>query len=89
MKLLLLLYETAYVYFWIIVNSILIVKFHIYILNIDYMLYKICCTLSVCVWVYSTYINNVDDKQKLYVEFVKIKLLMYCYIPKTFNLKIF
>lgn len=53
------------------------------------MLYKICCTLSVCVWVYSTYINNVDDKQKLYVEFVKIKLLMYCYIPKTFNLKIF
>lgn len=49
LKLLLLLYETAYVYFWIIVNSILIVKFHIYILNIDYMLYKICCTLSVCV----------------------------------------
>lgn len=70
MKLLLLFYETAYVYFWIIVNSILIVKFHIYILNIDYMLYKM------CVWVYSTYINNVDDKQN---KIIPIHLLLYNY----------
>lgn len=70
MKLLLLFYETAYVYFWIIVNSILIVKFHIYILNIDYMLYKM------CVWVYSTYINNVDDKQN---KIIPIYLLLSNY----------
>lgn len=70
MKLLLLFYETAYVYFWIIVNSILIVKFHIYILNIDYMLYKM------CVWVYSTYINNVDDKQN---KIIPIHLLLSNY----------
>lgn len=70
LKLLLLFYETAYVYFWIIVNSILIVKFHIYILNIDYMLYKM------CVWVYSTYINNVDDKQN---KIIPIHLLLYNY----------
>lgn len=63
-------YETAYVYFWIIVNSILIVKFHIYILNIDYMLYKM------CVWVYSTYINNVDDKQN---KIIPIHLLLSNY----------
>lgn len=67
---LLLFYETAYVYFWIIVNSILIVKFHIYILNIDYMLYKM------CVWVYSTYINNVDDKQN---KIIPIHLLLSNY----------
>lgn len=66
----LLFYETAYVYFWIIVNSILIVKFHIYILNIDYMLYKM------CVWVYSTYINNVDDKQN---KIIPIHLLLSNY----------
>lgn len=65
-----LFYETAYVYFWIIVNSILIVKFHIYILNIDYMLYKM------CVWVYSTYINNVDDKQN---KIIPIHLLLSNY----------
>lgn len=70
MKLLLLFYETAYVYFWIIVNSILIVKFHIYILNINYMLYKM------CVWVYSTYINNVDDKQN---KIIPIHLLLSNY----------